>query len=113
MEKGLCDYTIGGEKAEMDVLIERARERIDDEHVGAIYLLVTVFTYDADAEWLIKRLDEFSVVYGESIPGWLQILYECMDHSGAKAKVEVIKDYAKKHDIKLHDASDDTLQTAN
>lgn len=113
MEKGLCDYTIGGEKAEMDILIERARKRMNNEHVGAIYLLVTVFAYDADPEWLGKRLDEFSAVYGESIPGWLQILYDCMDRFGEKAKVEVIADYAKKHGIQLHDASDDTLRTKN
>lgn len=113
MGRVLCDYMTNEEKAEMDVLIDRVRDRMDDEHVGAIYLLVTVFSFDADTEWLCKRLDEFSVVYGEAIPGWLQILYNCMDHFGETEKVKVITDYAKKNDIKLHDAIDDTLRTTD
>lgn len=117
MEIDLRDYMLDKERELFDALLECARERRErerekEEREGAMFLLVNVFEQFDGAEQLEKRMDEFSTVFGESIPGWLQILYDYMDHFGRKEKVAIIKDFARKHGMEIKDTGDGTGKDA-
>ena len=112
MEIDLRDYMTDKERELYDALLEcarerRKREREKEEREGAMFLLVNVFERFDEAEQLEKRMDEFSTVFGETIPQWLQILYDYMAHFGRKEKVDIIKDFARKHGMEIKDAGKD------
>lgn len=111
MEIDLRDYMSDKERKVYDALTEcarqrREREREKEEREGAMFLLVNVFEQFDEAEQLEKRMDEFSSVFGETIPEWLQILYDYMDHFGKKEKADIIKDFARKRGMEIRDTSD-------
>lgn len=111
MEIDLRDYMLDKERKVFDALLEcarerRKREREKEEREGAMFLLVNVFERFDEAEQLEKRMEEFSSVFGETIPGWLQILYDYMDHFEKKEKLDIIKEFARKHGMEIKDTSD-------
>lgn len=117
MEIDLRDYMTDKERELYDALTEcarerRKREREKEEREGAMYLLVNVFERFDEAEQLEKRMDEFSTVFGETIPGWLQILYDYMNHLGEKEKVDIIKGFAQKRGMEIRDIGDGTGKDA-
>lgn len=89
MEIDLRDYMSDKERELYDALLECARQRRErekEEREGAMFLLVNVCEQLDEAEQIEKRMNEFSSVYGETIPEWLQILYDYMAHFGKKKK---------------------------
>lgn len=112
MEIDLRDYMSEKERELYDALTECARERRErerekEEREGAMFLLVNVCEHLNEAEQIEKRMDEFSSVYGETIPEWLQILHDYMAHFGRKEKVDIIKDFARKRGMEIKDAGKD------
>lgn len=75
-----------------------------EEKNAAVSLLVTVFEMHEDERLLNKALDDFLCCYGEEIPGWMQCLY---NHFGScdDNKTQIIKNFAKKHSLKIRDDS--------
>lgn len=75
----------------------------DSEKEAAIELLITVFSIHDREKALIKALDDFSDVYGDEVPGWLQHLYDYLDKSGNnESKLDVIRDFAEQRKIELN-----------
>lgn len=106
------DYMSDKERELYDALTEcarqrREREREKEEREGAMFLLVNVFERFDEAEQIEKRMGEFSSVYGETIPEWLQILHDYMAHFGRKEKVVIIKEFARKHGMEIKDTGKD------
>lgn len=117
MEIDLRDYMSDKERELYDALTEcarqrREREREKEEREGAMFLLVNVFERFDEAEQLEKRMEEFSSVFGETIPGWLQILYDYMAQLGENGKMDIIKDFARKHGMEIKDTGDGTGKDA-
>lgn len=77
----------------------------NDEKVAAICLLVNVFDLHKEEEKLLnKALNDFDCVYGEKIPTWLQCIYmHCLGCSDNDLQIQIIREYAEKHDLKLRD----------
>lgn len=74
----------------------------DSEKDAAIGLLITVFGIHDREKALYKALDDFSVVYGDEIPGWLQHLYDCLKNSENNGnKLDVVRNFAEQHKIEL------------
>lgn len=117
MEIDLRDYMSDKERELFDALLEcarerRKREREKEEREGAMFLLVNVFERFDEAEQLEKRMEEFSSVFGETIPEWLQILYDYMNHFEKKEKVDIIRDFARKRGIEIKNTGDDAGKDA-
>lgn len=117
MEIDLRDYMSEKERELYDALTEcarqrREREREKEERESAMFLLVNVFEQFDGAEQLEKRMDEFSTVFGETIPEWLQILYDYMNHFEKKEKVDIIRDFARKRGIEIKNTGDDAGKDA-
>lgn len=117
MEIDLRDYMSDKERELYDALTEcarqrREREREKEEREGAMFLLVNVCEQLDEAEQIEKRMNEFSSVYGETIPEWLQILYDYMAHFGKKEKVDIIKDFARKRGMEIKNTGDDAGKDA-
>lgn len=75
----------------------------DSEKDAAIGLLITVFGIHDREKALYKALDDFSVVYGDEIPGWLQHLYDSQKNSENDGnKLNVIRDFAEQRRIALN-----------
>lgn len=72
------------------------------EKDAAIGLLITVFEINDEKKLLNKALDDFSAVYGDGIPGWMQHLYDCLKNSGNnEIKLDVIKSYAEQNKMEI------------
>lgn len=75
----------------------------DSEKDAAIYVLTTAFEFHDKKKTLFKALDDFSDVYGDDIPGWLQYLYDHLNKSANnEKKLDVIMDFAEQRKIKLN-----------
>lgn len=74
------------------------------EKEAAISLLITVFEVHEEESLLNKALDDFLCCYGAEIPEWMQYLYNhfgiCDDN-----KTQIIKNFAKKHSLKIRNDS--------
>lgn len=89
------DYFVGKEKIDNGKIP-------DSEKEAAIGLLITVFDIHDREKALYKALNDFSIVYGGEISGWLQHLYDYLHKSGNKeSKLDVIRDFAEQHKIEL------------
>lgn len=75
-----------------------------EEKVAATSLLITVFEMHDKENLLNKALDDFLCCYNEEIPEWIQGLYEHFCNSDDN-KTQIIKQFAKKHGLKIKDAS--------
>ncbi len=75
-----------------------------EERDAAVSLLITVFEMHDKEMVLNKALDDFLCCYGEEIPGWMQCLY---NHFGScdDNKTQIIKNFAKKHSLKIRNDS--------
>lgn len=74
----------------------------DSEKDAAIGLLVTVFEIHDKKKALYKALEDFSDVYGDEIPGWLQHLYDCLQNSeDNRNKTDVIRNFAEQNKIEI------------
>lgn len=74
------------------------------EKEAALSLLITVFDVHEDESLLNKALDDFLCCYNEEIPEWIQCLYNHFD-SCDNNKTQIIKDFARKHSLKIRDDS--------
>ncbi len=74
------------------------------EREAGISLLITVFEMHEDEGLLSKALDDFLCCYGEEIPEWLQYLYDHFNSCDGN-KIQIIKNFAKKHSLKIRDDS--------
>ena len=75
----------------------------DSEKEAAIGLLITVFSIHDREKALMKALDDFSDVYGDEVPGWLQHLYDCMKNTENNGnKLDVVRNFAEQHKIELN-----------
>lgn len=74
------------------------------EREAAISLLITVFEMHEEEPPMNKALDDFLCCYGAEIPEWMQCLY---NHFGScdDNKTQIIKNFAKKHSLKIRNDS--------
>ena len=83
---------------------------MDDEKItqkekdAAISLLITVFEVHEEEKLLNKALDDFLCCYGAEIPEWMQCIYDHFNSCDGN-KIQIIKKFAKKHSLKIRDAS--------